>query len=128
MNAGILNSESKVGEAGFRVERSDPALAVLEIALAANTAGPPLYEHVSLDETFYVLEGRVTFRVGEAAFVALPGAQVVVPHGIPRSYANEFEERVRLVAVCSVRDGNSAEVTEVHRSLIVGPPLELSGI
>jgi quercetin dioxygenase-like cupin family protein len=117
-------SRSRVDGAGLRVERGDPALAVLEIALAANTAGPPLYEHVSLDETFYVLEGRVTFRVGEAAFVSLPGAPVVVPRGIPHSYANHHEERARLVAVCSSGAEDALGSSEAHRSLIVGPPLE----
>jgi mannose-6-phosphate isomerase-like protein (cupin superfamily) len=121
VNVRILTGESKMDAAGLRVERSNPALAVLEIALAANAAGPPLYEHESLDETFYVLAGRVTFRVGEAAFIALPGAPVVAPGGVPHSYANHHEEPARLVAVCSP---GAAGSTDVHRSLIVGPPLE----
>lgn len=107
--------------AGLRIERSNPALAVLEIALAANAAGPPLHEHVSFDETFYVLAGRITFRVGEAAFIALPGAPVVAPRGVPHSYANHHEEPARLVAVCS---SGATGSSDVHRSLIVGPPLE----
>lgn len=121
MNEGILRTESRGDGDGLRVERSDPALAVLEIALGAKTAGPPLYEHLSLDETFYVLAGRVTFRVGEAAFVALPGAPVVAPRGVPHSYANHHEEPARLIAICSP---GAAGSSDVHRSLIVGPPLE----
>jgi quercetin dioxygenase-like cupin family protein len=124
VNERIPSTESRADAVGVRVERGDPALAVLEIALGANTAGPPLYEHVSLDETFYVLEGRVTFRVGEAAFVALPGAPVVVPRGIPRSYANQQEETARLVAVCSFGDEGTPGLSGVHRSVIVGPPLD----
>jgi mannose-6-phosphate isomerase-like protein (cupin superfamily) len=116
-----LNGKVGTSGAGLRVERSDPALAVLEIALAPNAAGPPLYEQSSLDETFYVLEGRVTFRVGEAAFVALPGAPVLAPHGTPHSYANQYDEPARLVAVCSSSSFGSGEAP---RSLIVGPRLE----
>lgn len=110
---------------GLRVERSDAPFAMLELELQANASGPPLYELNSLDERFYVLQGKVTFRVGDAEFVALPGAGFVVEAGIPRSYANDGDEAARVLLVCTHASPGSASGTSSetsHRGLLVGAP------
>jgi mannose-6-phosphate isomerase-like protein (cupin superfamily) len=78
------------------------AFAVIENVLAAESAGPPLHVSPSLDETFYVLEGRASFRVGDVLFTALTSGQ-----------------RTGVLVVCR------ASETEAHGCRIVGGALEV---
>lgn len=99
------------------------ALAILEIVVAPNTNGTPLYEQPSLDETFYVVKGRLTFRVGDVLLTALPGASVFAPRGIVRSYSNHSEEIARVLVISS--PGTEDDRGLAHETRIVGPPLEV---
>ena len=90
---------------------------------APNTSGIPLYEQPSLDETFYVVEGRPTFRVGDVLLTALPGPSVLAPRGIPRSYSNHSEEVARVLSISS--SGTENDRGFAHETRIVGPPLEV---
>jgi quercetin dioxygenase-like cupin family protein len=110
---------------GLRVERSDAPYAMLELELQAHASGPPLYALNSLEERFYILQGKVTFRVGDAAFVALPGAGFAVEAGIPRSYANDRDEPARVLLVCTHASRGSASDTSsevFHQGLLLGAP------
>ncbi len=73
-------------------------LAVLK-ATAADTGGQltivevteppgeaPLHVHHRDDEAFWILEGDVTFEVGEATIAATAGDYVFAPRGIPHRY------------------------------------------
>lgn len=48
---------------------------------------PPLHVHALEDEFFYVIEGEITFRVGEETKRALPGSFVWAPRGVPHAFA-----------------------------------------
>ena len=50
---------------------------------------PSRHVHRREDEGFYVLEGEITFYVGEETFKAGPGTFVFLPRGIPHSYTFE---------------------------------------
>lgn len=45
----------------LRSEQSGGQVAVIDLAAPAGFAGPPLHVH-DFDETFYILEGEVTFQ------------------------------------------------------------------
>lgn len=47
---------------------------------------PPLHVHAREDEFFYVLEGEVTFKIGDELTRALPGAFVWAPRTIPHAF------------------------------------------
>ncbi len=59
---------------------------------------PSRHLHRHDDEGFYVLEGRLTFYVGEEVYEAGPGAFVFLPRGVPHSYVFETEE-VRMLGI-----------------------------
>jgi quercetin dioxygenase-like cupin family protein len=80
---------------------SQGALAVIESTLSPEEAGPPLHVHPSLDVTFYVLGGRIAFRVGDVSLTALPGASVFAARGTPHTYANESGSTARLLILYS---------------------------
>ena len=59
---------------------------------------PSRHLHRQDDEGFYVLEGRLTFYVGEEVYEAGPGAFVFLPRGVPHSYVFETDE-VRMLGI-----------------------------
>ena len=59
--------------------------------------GPPPHLHRKEDETFYVLEGEITFQVGEEKLVAGPGAFVNMPIGNPHAFKNETDEPAKML-------------------------------
>ena len=59
---------------------------------------PSRHLHYHDDEGFYVLEGNVTFYVGEESYEAGPGTFVFGPRGVPHSYTFETDV-VRMLAI-----------------------------
>ncbi len=53
---------------------------------------PPLHIHLTEDEIFYVLDGRVRFRLAEDELDAGSGDTVFAPKGIPHTYCVELGE------------------------------------
>ncbi len=62
--------------------------------------GPPLHVHHNEDETFYVLEGEVTFRVGEERIDVAAGDFLFAPRDIPHAYVVR-SERARMLVTAS---------------------------
>jgi quercetin dioxygenase-like cupin family protein len=50
--------------------------------------GPRRHVHRREEESFYILEGKFGFEVGERSFVAGPGAFVLGPRDIPHRFWN----------------------------------------
>ena len=68
---------------------------------------PPSHTHHTEDEMFYVLEGAITFRCGEATFDVEQGGFIFLPRGIEHSYSIRSAGAVRLIVVTSpVREGS----------------------
>jgi quercetin dioxygenase-like cupin family protein len=69
---------------------------------------PPGHTHETEDEMFYVLEGAITFRCGEATFDLEKGGFVFLPRGIEHSYTIRSQDPVRLIVVTfPAREGTS---------------------
>jgi quercetin dioxygenase-like cupin family protein len=66
-------------------------------ALVPPGGGPPPHIHRREDETFYVLDGDVTFRLGSETIVAGPGDFVSVPRGIVHNFHNAGTKTALLV-------------------------------
>jgi mannose-6-phosphate isomerase-like protein (cupin superfamily) len=63
-----------------------------ELTLAPRTDGPPQHRHTVHDEGFYVVSGSARFTVGETTYEAAAGAFVMVPPGVPHTFANPSDE------------------------------------
>jgi quercetin dioxygenase-like cupin family protein len=48
---------------------------------------PPLHVHAREDETFYVLDGEITFQRGHERIDAHPGDAVLMPRGVQHGFA-----------------------------------------
>jgi quercetin dioxygenase-like cupin family protein len=106
-----MNDLSIVGPEGGEVIELGPArmriledggttahrLGIGEITLAPRSAGPPQHRHAEHDEGFYVVSGTARFTVGQTVHDAPAGTLVMVPPGVPHTFANPGDEPVVMV-------------------------------
>lgn len=59
--------------------------------------GPSPHIHREREELFYVLEGEVDILVGEQVVKCQPGGFVLVPRGMPHTFANRGARRAKLL-------------------------------
>jgi hypothetical protein len=111
-------------------------------------ASPPLHSHPQ-DESYVVLEGRLTIRAGSERFELEAGGAAVVPIGVPHTFRVDTETaRVLVLSTPAglermVRDGavpatrptlpppdaprpapdDLARIFEAHGQINLGPPL-----
>ncbi len=69
-----------------RGEQTGGTFALVEVTLQPGTE-PPLHVHEREDEAYLVLNGRITFQVGEERVDAEPGSYVFLPRGVPHGFA-----------------------------------------
>ncbi|MGH9269433.1 MAG: quercetin 2,3-dioxygenase [Acidimicrobiales bacterium] len=69
---------------------ADERFALVE-ALAFRSTEPPLHIHHREDEAWYVLDGKMTFYVGDRVFEAPAGCFVFAPRGIPHTFTVDVE-------------------------------------
>lgn len=70
-------------------------------ALAPVGASPPLHIQHGEDETFYVLEGELTFQLVDELVTAGPGEVVFAPRGVPHTFANRGDAPARYLIACT---------------------------
>jgi quercetin dioxygenase-like cupin family protein len=59
--------------------------------------GPPPHIHQREDESFFILEGEVTFRLGDQRIVAKAGSVIQAPRGIPHAFRNESDAPAKML-------------------------------
>ena len=58
-------------------------------AIVPPGGGPPPHVHSREEEGFYILEGEITFQIGDERVVATAGMFANMPIGMPHSFKNE---------------------------------------
>jgi mannose-6-phosphate isomerase-like protein (cupin superfamily) len=86
----------RIGNVEFLARTTDTprfTLGIIEI-----TPGRVLEAHVheGEDDAFYIIEGEMTFVVGEEEVAAPPGTFVLVPPGVEHGFRNDGEVPVRM--------------------------------
>ena len=66
-------------------------------AIVPPGGGPPPHVHSREEEGFYVLEGEITFQVGDKRLVAGPGMFANMPVGTPHSFKNESNKPAKML-------------------------------
>ena len=61
--------------------------------------GPPLHVHPGEDDAFYILEGEVVMIVDDDEVTVGPGTFVLVPPGVPHTFAYRSQAVARFVNV-----------------------------
>jgi mannose-6-phosphate isomerase-like protein (cupin superfamily) len=86
-------------------------------AIVLPGGGPPPHVHSQEEEGFYILEGEITFTMGDQRLVAGPGMFANMPVGTPRSFKNESGQPARrLISVAPAWPSASAFRHERVRS------------
>ena len=70
------------------------------MALPPRWEGPPLHHH-DFDEAFYVLDGELTFMVGDELRTAGPGTMTFAPRGAHHTLANCAAAPARYLLTCT---------------------------
>jgi mannose-6-phosphate isomerase-like protein (cupin superfamily) len=121
-------------------EDSDGSLGAVEMRMGPGESGPPLHLHRIHAESFYVLEGEMTLRVGDARITDGPGLWATAAAGVPHTLANfsaeparvlclfspgGFERRFRRMLASDPERAGLAELAEAEQETeLLGPPME----
>jgi len=95
----LLTLSSGTGEAAWFMDcrmtiKATGQFGLVE-ALAPPGNSPPLHIHHAEDEIFWILEGHVTYRCGDATFLTAPGSYVHLPRGVPHTFVVEGDSNAR---------------------------------
>lgn len=71
----------------LRSEQTDDQLGVVRNTAAASWPGPPLHHH-DFDETFYVLDGELTFQLEDELIPVSAGNLAFARRGVRHTFAN----------------------------------------
>ena len=98
-------------------------LAVMDNAVPAGTAGPPLHHH-DFDEAFYILDGELTFQLGEEVFTRGAGELAFAGRGAHHTFANQSDAEARMVLICTPAGFDRYFQRMAARAAGVDPPPE----
>jgi mannose-6-phosphate isomerase-like protein (cupin superfamily) len=89
----------RVGNVEFLARTADTPrfnFGIIEIA-----PGRELEQHVhdEEDDSFYILEGEMTFLFGDESAAAPPGTFVLAPPGVVHGFRNDGKEPVRMLNI-----------------------------
>ena len=102
-------------------EQTGGRYALVEI-LAPDGYEAVLHVHHREDEGFYILEGELTFYVGEQTIKALPGSYLFGPKDVPHAFAvDSGPARLLFVFSPAGLEGLVREMGEPAGSLVVPP-------
>ena len=82
-------------------EKTGGALGLVDYTAAPGFPGPPPHRHREITDMFFVLEGTLTFRVGDETLEAGPGTFVAVPPGTVHTFSNQGSEPARFLGLVS---------------------------
>lgn len=116
----FLNALSIVKLSG---RQTGGAFALIEETLPAGR-GTPFHLHRKEDETFYILEGELTFFGSQDKFTARPGATIFLPRGIPHGFRADTPARILIVPTPAGFDEFVAEAGQPARELKIPEPRE----
>jgi len=87
------------GAVVFKAESSDGegTFSLTETALPPGFPGPVPHVHERTLDSFYVLDGTLTLRLGDRQTDAGPGSYAIVPPGNVHTFANRTEAPVRML-------------------------------
>ena len=126
------------------------ATVVLEMTLPAGSS-PPLHVHHSLDDTWYILDGKMVMRCGDDKVVVGAGHWVSMPRGVPHTFRVIGDREAHILLVhdnASFRDlirelgapaaahvvpaqpvfpsrDELARVASSHDLMVIGPPMSV---
>jgi quercetin dioxygenase-like cupin family protein len=124
-DGGRPSSEATVGGDGYVAERpglrvellvDDEAIGISEARSEPGGPSPPPHVHRRHVESFYVLEGEMTFTVEGRELRAVAGTWVQVPPGTPHTFAFMGSEEARFLNLHTPSCGYGAFLRGLHEA------------
>jgi mannose-6-phosphate isomerase-like protein (cupin superfamily) len=116
------------GRMTIKVRSADTggAYALLEFAIPPGGTGSPLHYHVATEEAFYLVEGELSFTLGDRTSPLASGEIVFVPRGVAHTFMNTGNIPAHLLIAVSPGDfeGYFLELAGLARANPDGPPDE----
>jgi mannose-6-phosphate isomerase-like protein (cupin superfamily) len=85
----------------LRAADTDGRIGLIEQVIPAGFPGPALHVHPTFEETFYVQDGSLAFRVGDDTCHAGPGTVAHIPRGVPHTFANPGRQPAQALVIVS---------------------------
>jgi len=76
-----------------------PRFNVSVITMAPGAHGPEAHVHADEDDAFYILDGELTFMLGQDEVKARAGTFLLIPPGVEHGFRNDTEQPVRILNV-----------------------------
>jgi mannose-6-phosphate isomerase-like protein (cupin superfamily) len=76
-----------------------PRVNVSVITMAPNAHGPEAHVHTDEDDSFYILDGELTFILDEGEVAAPAGTFVLVPPGVRHTFRNPRDTPTRVLNI-----------------------------
>ena len=83
----------------LRSEDTAGRVGMIDQIVPGGFPGPALHVHPDFEETFYVLDGTLAFRVGDEAREGGPGTVAHIPWGVPHTFANPGDEPAHALVI-----------------------------
>lgn len=102
-------------------ETTEGRFTIIDTTIPSGFPGPPAHSHRELTDSFYVLKGTLTVRVGDELFDADEGTYVCVPPNHIHTFSNRSARATRFLNINSP-GGWETYVREIARLMSDGPP------
>ena len=90
----------RVGNVEFlALSEHTPRFNLSIVTMAPHRHGPEAHVHAEEDDSFLILDGELTFLLGDDEVPAPAGTFVLVPPGVEHTFANRGDTPVRMVNV-----------------------------
>jgi mannose-6-phosphate isomerase-like protein (cupin superfamily) len=89
--------------------------------MPARAPGPPLHSH-AFDEAFYILDGELTFQLGNEQTTAKAGELVFAAGGMPHTVANPTDAPARFLLVLTPAGFEGEFARRAAKEARVAPP------
>lgn len=80
-------------------KETNGAYCLLE-AMVPPGGGPPPHYHTREEESFYVIEGEITFTVEGKTITGTPGTFVQIPRTVPHAFKNKSDKPAQMLIQC----------------------------
>jgi mannose-6-phosphate isomerase-like protein (cupin superfamily) len=99
----------------------DQPIAVTDSTVPPGFPGPVRHRHAHLTDAFFVLEGELTFDLGDEQRTLGPGAFVLVPSGVVHTFANRGSVPARVLNIQQPA-GIEQYLKEAMQRMLAGQP------
>jgi quercetin dioxygenase-like cupin family protein len=101
---------------------------VYEVVIPEGAKVPGAHHHVDVDEIINVLEGTITYRIGDEVLELAAGESAVSPKGIPHHFANNHKGTARMLITATPGRMGPEYFREVAATIVPGAPPDMAKI